>query len=84
VKIKLEWYKASGKWYETYEVEVPDEIFLWSEDLAKHLQLDKHCHGEMYLVMDNATELSPTESMAGKFFKALWSPERVNLERSKL
>jgi hypothetical protein len=71
MKIKLDWFKKSGKWYEGYEVDIPEDVYLFSKDLGKYLQLNKHCHSDMYLVLDY------DEDKSDNFFKALYTPERV-------
>lgn len=77
MKIKLEWYKASGKWYETYEVEIPDNLYLFSKELLSTIHPERskweaRARDGMFLVMDNVDELIVTTH----FFKSLWTPDK--------
>ena len=77
MKLELNWFKPSGKFYEAYEVEVPDDCYMWSDKVALYLGLIKHSHKDMILTVNNAHDLTVEESKAGKFFKVCWTPERV-------
>jgi hypothetical protein len=76
MKLELSWFKLSGKFYEAYEVEVPDDCFMWSDKVALYLNLTNHSHKDMLLTVDNVN-LTPEQSKAGKFFKVCWTPARV-------
>jgi hypothetical protein len=87
MKIKYDWFKDSGKWYEGGEANVPDNLFLFSDDLIlainpSHDFWFRRAQAGWYLVLDNV-DMSEKESLEGKFMKSLWMPESIlkKLER---
>ena len=81
MKIKYDWYKGSGKWYEEGVIDIPDNIFLFSDKLISAIKADmefwqKRAESGWSIVIDNH-ELSDEDALKGKFMKALWTPETI-------
>jgi hypothetical protein len=87
MKIKYTWFKDTGKYYEEGQKDIPDNLFLFSDDLilAINPSLDfwlRRADAGWYLMLDNA-EITPEESLAGKFMTSLWTPENVRRKLEK-
>ena len=80
MKIKYDWYKDTGKWYEGGEKEIPDELFLWSKELLACIHPEEIWHRRAeqgwFFTIDNV-KMTAQESLEGKFMKALWTPEQI-------
>lgn len=81
MKIKYDWYKESGKWYEENVIEIPDNLFLFSNKLISAIYPDmsfwnRRAESGWSIVIDNH-ELSDEDSLKGKFMKALWTPKTI-------
>jgi hypothetical protein len=81
MKIKYDWFKDTGKWYEGGEKEIPDELFLFSKELILAINPDTNLWWNRadqgwFMVIDNI-EMTAQQSLDGKFMKALWTPETI-------
>jgi hypothetical protein len=87
MKIKYDWYKESGKWYEENVIEIPDNLFLFSDKLISAINPNmefwrNRVKSGWCIVIDNH-ELSDEDALKGKFMKALWTPQTISQHINK-
>lgn len=71
MKIKVDFYKESGKWYEGGIVEIPDGSWLHTEDIREFVMCKQNIVDnpeQFHCVVNNVNEND-------NFFKALWTRE---------
>lgn len=80
MKVKVEFYKPSGKWYASDTIELPDSTELWDTDLYDIISKTQKCiYTQACADKLCAVDISEEEAirLGGKFFKAILNARNI-------